>query len=290
MGGAVEQALTGQWLLAAMAAYGLTAVVGGAGEILRKPMVRRLGIVLLGVACVYNAAMIGSMWVGMGRPPFKTLYETLLLAPFCIAAVGLLMIWLHRLSLLTAFAALGALICLYCAYRRPDWEVVLLPPALQSAWFVPHVITYFISYAALFISFVLAALALFQGRNGDKQPQAGRASLPVLTGTEAGPTTPLAEAAHKSAVFGFVTLTLGLAMGAAWGKGAWGDYWQWDPKENWALITWLCYLAYQHLRLLGPWRGKRALWVNIACFGAVMFTYLGMHLLPTAGGSLHVYQ
>jgi ABC-type transport system involved in cytochrome c biogenesis permease subunit len=91
-------------------------------------------------------------------------------------------------------------------------------------------------------------------------------------------------------VFGFVALTLGLAMGALWAKSAWGEYWSWDVKENWAFITWLSYLSYHHFRLLRTWRGRRALWVNVACFAAVMFTYLGMHLLPTASNSLHVYQ
>jgi cytochrome c-type biogenesis protein CcsB len=193
----------------------------------------------------------------------------------------------HRLSLLVPFAAAGALLCFYQAWRKPDLELVVLPPALQSAWFVPHVVTYFIAYAGLFISFVLAALALFRGRRTGFQPvQEGDRQ-------DACPTPlPLEEAAHKAVMFGFAALTLGLAMGAAWGKSAWGDYWQWDPKENWAFITWLAYLSYLHLRLIGNWRGKRALWINLACFAAVMFTYLGMNLLPkaVAKGSLHLYQ
>jgi ABC-type transport system involved in cytochrome c biogenesis permease subunit len=101
---------------------------------------------------------------------------------------------------------------------------------------------------------------------------------------------PLEEAVHKVAILGFVALTLGLAVGAVWGKVAWGQYWSWDPKENWAFITWLAYLGCLHLRLTAGWRGEHALWVNLACFGAAMFTYLGMHLLPAASGSLHVYQ
>jgi ABC-type transport system involved in cytochrome c biogenesis permease subunit len=196
------------------------------------------------------------------------------LYPFCIALVSLILVWLHKLSLLVPFAAGGALLCLYYALQHPDLEFVLLPPALQSAWFVPHVVTYFVAYAALFISAVLSGLALWKGESVQSN----------------APEQPFSQAAHNAAVFGFVALTLGLAMGALWAKSAWGEYWSWDVKENWAFITWLSYLSYHHFRLLRTWRGRRALWVNVACFAAVMFTYLGMHLLPTASNSLHVYQ
>lgn len=266
------------WLLAGMVVYAATVLVAAVGEITRRPALRRLGFWFLAAAFVYNASMIGKLWVDLDRPPFKTLYETMLLYPLCIAAVSIVLVRLHRLTLLIPFAAAGALVSLYFAWLKPDLELIVLPPALQSAWFVPHVVTYFISYAGLFIAAVLAGLALIKIRRATPVP--GQSVTEI----------PLEDAAHKAAVFGFAALTLGLAMGAAWGKAAWGDYWQWDPKENWAFITWLAYLSYLHLRLVGSWKGKRALWVNLACFAAVLFTYLGMHLLPSASGSLHVYQ
>lgn len=268
------------WLVGGMSLYGLATVVGGAGQLARKQALKTAGYAALALAFVFNAVLIGMMWVALDRPPFKTLYETLLLYPLCIAIVSLVLVAIHRLWVLVPFAAAGALVCLWYALRRPDLELIVLPPALQSAWFVPHVVTYFIAYAGLFVAFVLAALALlgplFRARRD--APAAGEASIPLEDG------------AHKAVVFGFFALTLGLAMGAAWGKSAWGDYWQWDPKENWAFITWLAYLGYLHLRLVSGWRGKRVLWLNLACFAAVLFTYLGMHLLPTADGSMHVYQ
>jgi cytochrome c-type biogenesis protein CcsB len=268
----------GGWLVTGLGSYGVTAVVAGAGELLRRKTLRHAAVALLAVALALNVCAIGAMWIEAGRAPFKTLYETLFLFPVCIAVVCLVLFWLHRLPLLTLIAAGGALACLIYAWQRPDLESIVLPPALQSAWFVPHVVTYFVAYAALFVSAVLATWALMR-RGGDKSAAAG-------AGSGAAPDA----AANKVAIFGFVALTAGLAMGAAWGKSAWGDYWSWDVKENWAFITWLTYLAYHHLRLLPAWRGKRALWVNLACFAAAMFTYLGMHLLPTATGSLHVYQ
>jgi cytochrome c-type biogenesis protein CcsB len=264
-----------------MAVYGVTMLVGGIGALSGKAAVKRGAAWLMAAGLLVNAGMLAYLWVELGRPPFKTLYETMLLYPLCIAVVTLALVWVHGLLLLTPFSAAGAIICLLYAYLRPDLELVLLPPALQSAWFVPHVVTYFIAYAGLFVSFVLAGLTLVKGWG---KPQIAE----VVSEPESA--IPLDDATYKAAAFGFAALTLGLAMGAAWGKSAWGDYWQWDPKENWAFITWLAYLCYLHLRLLREWRGRKVLWLNLACFAAVIFTYLGMHLLPSAEGSLHVYQ
>jgi len=285
-----------EWLAAGMGAYALAALAGLVGEVLAllalfrgsqkhtlHCVVRRAAYWLLLAALAFNAVMIGSLWYQLGRPPFKTLYETLLLYPFCIALVSIVLVWLHKLWPLVPFAALGALLCLVYALLKPDLELVVMPPALQSAWFVPHVVTYFISYAGLFVGFALALLSLLLSFfETEAVRKALAAEMPL----------PLEDAAHKAVMFGFAALTLGLAMGAAWGKSAWGDYWQWDPKENWAFITWLAYLSYLHLRLIGSWRGKRILWVNLACFAAVLFTYLGMSMLPKAvsSGSLHLYQ
>lgn len=274
-------AVAGNWLIACLTVYALTTLICTAAEITRQTVLRRMGLTALILAMLVNGATLAAMGLAAGRAPFKSLYETFFLYAFCISVVSLGLIALHRLWILAPFAAAGALTCLLAAYWRPDLEFALLPPALQSAWFVPHVVTYFVAYAGLFAAFVLAILALIKSRNGnDLSDDADASTAPI----------PLEDAAHKAAVFGILTLTFGLAMGAAWGKSAWGDYWQWDPKENWAFITWLAYLTYLHLRLLPNWHGRRALWMNIVAFAAVIFTYLGMQFLESATNSIHVYQ
>jgi cytochrome c-type biogenesis protein CcsB len=280
---AQTQALAGEWLVGGLAAYVVTMVVGLAGTITRAKRVRRIGLACLVVAALVNIGALVSLGVEAGRAPFKTRYETLFLYAACIPVVCIMLVVMYRLYILTFFAALGAAACLFGAYCRPDLEFELLPPALQSAWFVPHVVTYFFAYAGLFASFVLAALALYKAWRKDGSSALAAAADPDQP-------IPYGDAAHKAVIFGFVALTFGLAMGAVWGKYAWGDYWQWDIKENWAFVTWLCYLTYLHLRLLPHWSGRRALWLNLASFAAVMFTYLGMNLLPAATSSLHVYQ
>ncbi len=279
------------WVVLAAVLYGTAAVVSaaavvqrwrgrkaGAGD-RRGVALELLGLAVLAAAFAVNTVLIAGRWVEAGRPPFKTLFETMLFYPWCVAVVTFVLIGLHRLTILIPFSAAVALLGLGYALYRPDVELVNLPPALQSGWFVPHVVIYFISYAGLFASCVLALLALLVP---------GRAGPPAAEG--GSPEAGFALYAHRAAVFGVSALTMGLVMGAAWGKFAWGDYWSWDPKENWALVTWLAYMIYLHLRRMPGWQGAGGMWLLVVSFGAVVFTYLGMNLLPTAGGSLHVYQ
>lgn len=261
-------------------AYAAAFAVSVPAALRKKEKLMRLGAALMAAAFALNTYVIAARWIEAGRPPFKTMYETLLFYPWCVSLVTFALIYLHGLKVLTPFSSGVNALGLAFALWRPDMEIIALPPALQSGWFVPHVVTYFVAYAGLFVSFALAVLSLAQPywkkRRGAEAAEAQAIDFEKY--------------AHEAAVFGIAALTLGLVMGAVWGKAAWGDYWSWDPKENWALVSWLAYMIYLHLRLMGDYRGRKAMWVLTLAFSAVIFTYLGISLLPTAGGSLHVYQ
>jgi ABC-type transport system involved in cytochrome c biogenesis permease subunit len=238
----------------------------------KREYFRNAATILMGFAFAANTALIVERWISAERPPFKTLYETLIFYPWCVSAVFFVLLAMHRLFVFGIFASAISLSGFLYATYRPDLEIVNLPPALQSGWFVPHVITYFIAYAALFASCSLALLYLVRQSKGGNFPL----KLETLS--------------SQTLNFGFAALTLGLVMGAFWGKVAWGNYWSWDPKENWALITWLTYLVTIHFRFVRGWKGRRAAFLTIIGFATVVFTYLGMNLLPTSESSLHVYQ
>jgi len=93
------------------------------------------------------------------------------------------------------------------------------------------------------------------------------------------------ELIYSCATLGFIFLTLGIVTGSVWAHYAWGSYWSWDPKETWSLITWLAYAMMLHVRLMRGWRGLRMAIMAIIGFACVLFTYLGVNLLP----SLHSY-
>ncbi len=234
---------------------------------------------LFWVALILSLAAITERYVEAGRPPFKTLFESLILFAASTNLIYVIVSLRYRHPLLGAPAGLLLLgICVHAA-RKVDIEIVDLPAALQSGWFVPHVVVYFLGYGALALAAVAAALHLafprfelwFRSRKGAVRRR-------------------LDHVMHQLNVFGFLMITLGLFVGAWWAKEAWGDWWSWDPKENWSLVTWLVYAIYLHLRLLSGWSGRRLAVVTLVGFAAVLFTYLGMHLLPTADMSEHVYQ
>ena len=86
--------------------------------------------------------------------------------------------------------------------------------------------------------------------------------------------------------FGFPLLTIGIVAGAVWANEAWGSYWSWDPKETWALITWLVFAAYLHARITKSWQGKNPAILASIGFVVVWICYLGVNFL---GKGLHSY-
>ncbi|MCX7986275.1 MAG: cytochrome c biogenesis protein CcsA, partial [Bacteroidales bacterium] len=89
---------------------------------------------------------------------------------------------------------------------------------------------------------------------------------------------------------GFSFLTFGLLLGALWAKEAWGHYWSWDPKETWALITWLAYLLYIHVRQSRAENYKLAFQILAFAFILLLVAWFGVNYLPAAQSSVHVYS
>ena len=149
-------------------------------------------------------------------------------------------------------------------------EDTALAPALRSYWLDFHVSTAIISYTTFLFSFFFSVMLLMGGKKKYK-------NLPT--------TEVLNEWAYRACVIGLALLTIVIITGAVWAEYAWGSFWSWDPKETWALITWLIYAVYLHLRLRG-WSEKKVAWVNVVGLVAVIFTLFGVsYLLP----GLHSY-
>jgi cytochrome c biogenesis factor len=190
---------------------------------------------------------------------------------FALIALGALtMIWRGRkIFAVTALAA--GLVYLLTHVLKSNAEPSTPVPALQSMWFVPHVATYIAAYAML-LAATLAAIwqLVLLHRRGSIDPK-------------------LAKTVDKLVFAGFGLLVIGMLMGAVWAKQAWGHYWEWDPKETWALVTTLAYLLYIHLRPMGTRWDKTAQWLLIVSFVALMITWQGVNYLPSAQSSIHVY-
>ena len=112
------------------------------------------------------------------------------------------------------------------------------------------------------------------------------AAILFLTRKKKGDSADYDAFSYRAILLGVPFLTLGILTGAMWAEQAWGNYWSWDPKETWAFITWLTYLAYLHTRRFSGWEGTKSAWFAVAAFGVVLFTYFGVNYLLTG---LHSY-
>nr|YP_009105323.1 heme attachment to plastid cytochrome c [Pedinomonas tuberculata]AIT93883.1 heme attachment to plastid cytochrome c [Pedinomonas tuberculata] len=242
-------------------------------------------------------------WFNSHHFPISNLYESLIFLSFCIN-LGIFWLYLVTKNLL-----------LYCL--SSPWPLLInafgsfclssnlqkispLIPALKSNWLLMHVTVMIISYSTLIIGsllaicFVVVSFLFLQKKNVEQSQNifyslANFSISPKINDEEQNIFNLLDILDNLSYRFiglSFPFLTIGIISGAVWANETWGSYWNWDPKETWALITWLVFAIYLHSRLIsGKTGGSPAL---IASFGfiVVWVCYLGVNLL---GKGLHSY-
>ncbi len=215
-------------------------------------------------------AFISHLWTELDRPPMRTLGETRLWYALFLPFIGLLTFWRWRYKWFLAYSILMAGMFLVINYLNPETYSKTLMPALQSPWFIPHVLVYLFSYAVLAASSLVAIRGIWE----TKRKTFNEETLKL---------------ADNLVYIGFAFLTLGLLFGALWAKEAWGHYWTWDPKEVWAFLTWMGYLIYIHYRYFHPKKQKQALWILTAAFVILILCWFGVNYMPVANTSVHTY-
>ena len=242
---------------------------------LKKDALSKLAQLLHLIGLLLNTAALVCRGIGAGRLPLTNQYEYATCFAWGLSLLSLLAIRRTKFPVLGAFAApVIILIISYAAMQSR--EVRDLMPSLRSSWLGIHVTTVIVAYGAFGVSFVLGILYLLREKMRRSSfwdsHVPGREKLDLL--------------AYRSVRLGLVFLTFTMVIGAIWADQAWGAYWSWDPKETWALVTWLIYVIYLHLRTRRNLPGKTAAIVAVAGFLCVIFTYLGVnYLLP----GLHSY-
>ena len=237
--------------------------------------VGKTGTGLVGLGLALQAVAIVSRGAALGRIPFLNLYEYLLMFTFCAAAVYMVVERLARNRSFGAFAVPLITLMVYFGMALPgDAEPTV--PALRSAWRTPHIGTAILAYAAFALAFCISFVYLVREKAGEAASWASR--LPKLEMID--------KLNYRVIAFGFLMQTAMLITGSVWAQIAWGRYWSWDPKETFALITWLIYAAYLHTRTTMGWRGRRSAVLSLVGFVAVIFTLLGVNYL----GGLHAYS
>jgi cytochrome c-type biogenesis protein CcsB len=221
----------------------------------------------------YESYLIGT---DVGHIPVSNLYEVFIL--FSLITAMFYLYFEQRYAtrqmgpfvLLIISAAIGFLF--WYTTSRDAAEIQPLLPALQSWWMKIHVPANFIGYGNFALAAMVAAAYLLKtsGYLKDRLP-----SEEVLD-----------DVMYKAISAGFAFFTIATILGALWAAEAWGGYWSWDPKETWALIVWLNYAAWLHMRLMTGLRGRPAAWWALVGLLVTTFAFLGVNMFLSG---LHSY-
>jgi cytochrome c-type biogenesis protein CcsB len=239
----------------------------------------RLTWVAVGMALIgtlvrwYESYLIGA---DVGHIPVSNLYEVFVLFCWLTAVFYLYFEATYNTRAMGAFvllvisAAIGFL--LWYTFSREAHAIQPLVPALQSWWMKIHVPANFIGYGAFALAAMVASAHLLASRGvlATRLP-----SLEVLD-----------DVMYKSIAIGFAFFTVATILGALWAADAWGSYWQWDPKETWALIVWLNYAAWLHIRLTKGLRGALLAWWALIGLLVTTFAFIGVNMFLSG---LHSY-
>ncbi len=246
----------------------------------------RIGLALTVVAVLLHLAALVTRGLGSDpvRVPWGNMYEFTLAGAFGVGLMYLLLGRRYGLRWMglpvTGFEVVVLMLAVLLLYV-PAGPLV---PALHSYWLVIHVMAAVVATGAFAVGAIAALLYLVKDRarnRGSLRPGGYLDRLPDLPALD--------RLSYRLHAFGFPIWTFAaLVAGPIWAEYAWGRYWNWDPKEVWAFITWVVYAAYLHARATAGWRGKAAAVIALVGFATLLFNFVGINFF-FGGGSLHSY-
>ena len=246
----------------------------------------RIGVALTVVAVLLHLAALVTRGLGSDpiRVPWGNMYEFTLAGAFGVSAMYLVLGRRHHLRWMglpvTAFEVVVLMLAVLLLYV-PAGPLV---PALHSYWLVIHVMAAVVASGAFAVGAIASALFLVKDRALRKGSLARGSYLDRLPELSV-----LDRVAYRLHAFGFPVWTFAaLIAGPIWAEYAWGSYWNWDPKEVWAFITWVIYAAYLHARATAGWRGKAAAVIALIGFASLLFNFVGINFF-FGSSSLHSY-
>ena len=236
----------------------------------------KFGFWLLGISTVVLGVGVMLRGIAANRVPWANMYEFSISGALMILIVYLMSLRVKDVRYIATFISGFVLIILFAAVSLFYVEVKTLMPALQSYWLVIHVVvailaTAFFAIAAGFHIFYLIKAAGWGKNLMDRFPDLRQ----------------LERIAYRFNMVGFVSWSFTLIAGAIWAERAWHRYWGWDTKEVWTFIIWVIYAGYLHAMATRGWTGKRAAWLGLIGFSAVIFNFTIVNLFFKG---LHVYS
>ena len=251
---------------------------------LRIDMAGRIGVALTVVATALLAVGVVTRSLGTDpwRVPWGNMYEFSLVGSLGVSLIYLVLLRRMQLRWMGLFVTSFVLVVLMLANLTLQQAAGPLVPALHSYWLVIHVGAAVTASGAFAVGALTSLVFLIKDR-GPRSGAGGRllAMFP--------PTDVLDRLAYRLHAVGFPIWTFAaLIAGPIWAEYAWGSYWNWDPKEVWAFITWVVYAAYLHARATAGWRGRTAAYLALIGFATLLFNFVGINFFFGAG-SMHSY-
>ncbi len=265
-------------------------------DVPEPPLAERFGRAGLALVYVGIALLLGCIvlrGLATTRAPWGNMYEFINLTSFCGLVAAAMVLRKPQYRSLWVFVLVPVLVLLTVSGKWLYTHAAPVMPALQSYWLPIHVSVVSLGSGVFLVAGVASVLFLLKmsrfGEPGALPDVAGRAApeglLTRITSRLPDAQT-LDRIAYRTTIFGFPVFGFGVIFGAIWAEEAWGHYWGWDPKETVSFIAWVIYAAYLHARSTAGWRDRKAAWINIAGFVAMVFNLFFINLV-TVG--LHSY-
>jgi len=246
-----------------------------------------VGISLMTLGVVVHGIGVLTRGIAAQRVPWANMYEFSITGSFVVTAIYLLALIWRDIRFIATFVSGFVVLIIGWANTRFYVQVESLMPALQDYWLVIHVSVAILATAFFMIGAALAAALLmkeskFINNSKLKGVKIIRNVLNVFPKTEK-----LEKQSYQFNIIGFILWTFTLIAGAIWADKAWHRFWGWDTKEVWTFIIWTIYAAYLHATATRGWDGKRAAWLTMIGFTAILFNFTIVNLYFKG---LHVYS
>lgn len=246
-------------------------------------------------AMVWSAAVFGLVgmmvrWresylinIDYGHIPVSSLYEVFILFVVMTALIYLYYEQKYKTRTLGGFVMMvisaAVLFILWYIFDKDAHVIQPLVPALKSWWMKIHVPANFVGYGTFSIAAMVGLAYLITAKAAEKNPESNFVKrMPSLELMD--------DLMYKNIALGFAFFTIATVLGAMWAAEAWGGYWSWDPKETWALIVWLNYAAWLHIRMSKGWRGTPMAWWALIGLLITTFAFIGVNMFLSG---LHSY-
>jgi cytochrome c-type biogenesis protein CcsB len=261
------------WTALALYGLGILSIVPSVKR--RRPSLSPASLGALGLGLLAHAGALAAEAVRIHRLPVTDVRSALSFYAFLVTLAFFLVYLRYRIVSLGLFMLPLVFLLTLISTLHPGGSFD--SSAFRGGWLLVHISSIFLGYTALFLTFVAALMYLIQERElKSKQPRGFYYRLPSLEVCD--------EIHYRSLLLGLPLLSLGILTGFVWASRTWKGPWELDPKIVASLVTWLIYLVLFSTRVSGGWRGRRAAYIAIFGFAAILVTFMGISLLSGQHG------